>query len=289
MNYQHTVYAQSARFDGSARALSEDELHRIAPSVFAREAHSSRSERFAPIPTIDVVRALDREGFSVVGAKQSVAKLDDRRNYTKHMLRLRRLDEVQKYKVGDTVFEILLKNANDGTAAYDLISGLFRICCLNSLVAQTSEMDSLRVRHSGDVTTKVVEGTYRVLETAERALEAPTAWPAITLDHDERNLFAEAAHTARFGDAEGNVATPIKPQQLLIPRRHDDIPHDLWTTYNVIQENAIRGGLTGMGRDANNRPRRSTTRGVNGIDQDVKLNKALFTLAAKMAELKRAA
>jgi hypothetical protein len=42
-----------------------------------------------------------------------------------------------------------------------------------------------------------------------------------------------------------------------------------------------------MGRDANNRPRRSTTREVRGIDQDVKLNKALFTLATKMAELKR--
>ncbi|WP_366142419.1 DUF932 domain-containing protein [uncultured Roseibium sp.] len=47
------------------------------------------------------------------------------------MIRLRRLDNDRKYGVGDTVCEILLKNANDGTSTYDLMAGLFRVCCLN--------------------------------------------------------------------------------------------------------------------------------------------------------------
>jgi hypothetical protein len=283
---QNNVYAQTARFDHNARALTEDEMRRRAPSIFANTAHSSRSERFAPIPTIDVVRALTREGFSPVGVKQSKAS-DDRREHTKHLIRLRRLDDVTKYHAGDTVAEILLKNANDGSAAYDLMAGLFKILCLNSLVAQTSTMESLRVRHSGDVANKVIEGTYRVLDTAVAALEAPREWSTINLNRDEQMAFADAAHVARFGDADGNVETAIKPQQLLVPRRTADQAPNLWNTFNVIQENAIKGGLSAMGRDANNRPRRSTTRAVNGIDQDVKLNKALFTLASKMAELKK--
>ena len=61
------------------------------------------------------------------------------------------------YRVGDTVCEILLKNANNGTSAYDLMAGLFRICCLNSLVTQTGTIDSVKVRHSGDVNAKVIE------------------------------------------------------------------------------------------------------------------------------------
>lgn len=288
MNMDRSVYAHTARFD-HATALSEDNMRQLAPSIFATTAHESRSERFRPIPTIEVLRGLQKEGFSVVGAKQSVARVDDRRDYTKHMVRLRRLDEDTKYKVGDTIFEVLLKNANDGTAAYDLLAGLFRICCLNSLVSQTDNMESLRVRHSGDVEHKVIEGTYRVLDTAEQSLKAPQDWPQIALNRDEQIVFAEAAHVLRFADADGNVETPIKPQQLLIPRRTADVRDDLWTTFNRVQENAIRGGLTAMGRDANNRPRRTTTRGVNGIDQDVKLNRALFTLASKMAELKQAA
>jgi hypothetical protein len=286
--FDSTVYTKSARFDNHQRALGEDEMRRLAPSIFAATAHHSRSDRFAPIPTIEVLRGLEREGFSVVGAKQCIARLDDRKNYTKHMVRLRRLDEDRKYRVGDSVFEIVLKNANDGSAAYDLLAGLFRIKCLNSLVTQTDNTESLRVRHSGDVQHKVIEGTYRVLEKSEQTLRAPQDWPQITLNRDEREIFAEAAHMARFGDAEGHVETPIKAPQLLLPRRRDDTGTDLWRTFNVVQENCIRGGLTAMGRDANNRPRRTTTRQVNGIDQDVKLNRALWTLAARMAELKAA-
>jgi hypothetical protein len=287
MIQRNTVYAHTARFDGTARALTEDEMRRMVPSIFATTAHHSRSERFQPIPTIDVVRALSQEGFVPVGAKQCGSRDPDKRDFTKHLIRLRRIDDVAKYQTGDTVAEILLKNANDGSAAYDLLAGLFKILCLNSLVAQTNTMESLRVKHSGDVTHKVIDGTYRVLDTAVAALEAPREWSIINLDQDERQAFAEAAHVVRFADAEGNVATPIKPQQLLLPRRQADQAPNLWNTFNVIQENAMRGGLSAMGRDANNRPRRSTTRAVNGIDQDVKLNKALFTLASKMAELKK--
>lgn len=289
MFMDRSVYTQSARFDNHARALSEDEMRRVAPSIFATTAHHSRSDRFAPIATIEVLRGLSREGFSVVGAKQCVARLDDRRNFTKHMVRMRRLDENTKYQVGDTVFEVLLKNANDGSAAYDLLAGLFRIRCLNSLVSQTDDMESLRVRHSGDAVNKVINGTYRVLDTAEQSLKAPQDWPQITLAREEQQIFAEAAHTLRFADAEGKIETPVKPAQLLIARRPEDQNNDLWTTFNRVQENAVKGGLTAMGYDANMRPRRSTTREVKGIDQDVKLNRALFTLASKMAQLKQAA
>lgn len=282
---RNNVYAETARFD-RARALTEDEMRARAPSIFAVSAHESRSNRFAPIPTIDVIRALSREGFAPVGVKQCGSRDPGKRDFTKHLIRLRRLDDVAKYSVGDTVAEILLKNANDGSAAYDLLAGLFKILCLNSLVAQTSTMESLRVKHTGDVQNKVIDGTYRVLDTAVAALEAPDKWSRIQLDTAEQHAFAEAAHVARFADADGNVATPIKPAQLLIARRTADQQPNLWNTFNVIQENAIKGGLSAMGRDANNRPRWSTTREVKGIDQDVKLNRALFTLASKMAELK---
>lgn len=286
-----TIYTQTARFD-SARSLTEDELRKLAPSVFAVDAHHSRSERFQPIPTFDVLRGLMAEGFYPVGAKQSVARLDDRRDFTKHLIRLRRLDNVAAHSVGDTVCEILLKNANDGTAAYDLMAGLFRIRCLNSMVAQIGTVESVKVRHSGtaqDVQHKVIEGTYHVMEEAKRALAAPADWSRLALDKGEAQVFAEAAHVLRFGDAEGETNTPIVPAQLLRPRRRDDTANDLWTVFNVLQENVIRGGLHATGRDANGRPRRVTTRAVNGIDQDVKLNRAIFTLAAKMAELKGAA
>lgn len=284
----NAMYGKTARFD-TGRALTEDELHKLAPSIFATEAHSSRSERFAPIPTIEILRGLAKEGFVPVGAKQSVARLDDRRDFTKHLIRLRRLDNAAKYSVGDTTCEMLLKNANDGTSAYDLMAGLFRIACLNSMVTQTSTIDTVKVRHSGDVMSKVIEGTYRVLNEAEKALVAPQDWAKQVLAREERAALAEAAHVLRFGDEDGEVTTPVQPDQLLRPRRFEDQRNDLWSTFNVVQENVIKGGVQAIGRDANGRRRRVTTRAINGIDADVRLNKALWVLAERMAQIKSAA
>lgn len=281
----NSVYARTARF-GSARALSEDEMRRSAPSIFAVSAHESRSERFQPIPTIEVLRALTGEGFMPVGVKQGRTRDASKKDFTKHLIRLRRLDHDAKFCVGDTVCEILLKNANDGTAAFDIMAGLFRIRCLNSLVAQTSTLESVKVRHSGDVRHKVIDGTFRVMKEAEKALAAPADWSGLILDRDEKQVFAEAAHIARFGDSEGETTTRIQPSQLLNARRTGDRENDLWTTLNVVQENAIRGGLRAAFRDENGRIRRTCSRAVKGIDQDVKLNKALWTLSEKMAELK---
>jgi hypothetical protein len=168
-----STYASTARFDGTARALTEIEMHEVAPSILAEVPHESRSDRFKAIPTIEVLRGLQREGFSPVAVHQSVCREADRAPFTKHLIRLRRLDEVTKYSVGDSVLEILLKNANDGTSAYDLLAGMFRIRCLNSLVAKTSTVDTVKVRHSGDVIHKVAEGTFRVLQSATALLAAP--------------------------------------------------------------------------------------------------------------------
>ena len=279
-----SIYTQSARFDDRQHFLNEDEIRKLAPSVFARDAHPSRSERFAPIATYDVIKALHKEGFGVVGAVQSRALYEDRKNYAKHMLRLRRMDEAKKYTRGDSVFEIILKNANDGTAAYDMLSGLWRILCENSLVAMSNQMASSRVRHSGDVVHKVVDATYEVIKDAERALDAPDKWGNIQLDRREQMLLANAAHEIRFPvDDEGRPTTNITPDQLLHVRREEDRKPDLWATFNVIQENAIKGGL---GARSLNNNRVTHTRRIKSIDQSTALNRALWTLGEEMARIK---
>ena len=77
-----SIYTNTARFD-TGRALTEDELYTLAPSVFATSAHVSRSERFAPIPTIEIVRGLAKEGFGVVGAKQSLTRVEGKAPFTR--------------------------------------------------------------------------------------------------------------------------------------------------------------------------------------------------------------
>ena len=67
-----------------------------------------------------------------------------------------------------------------------------------------------------------------------------------------------------------------------MPRRFEDRRDDLWTTFNRLQENLVKGGLEGRSRNG----RATRTRPVNGIDQNVKLNRALWVLAEEMRRLK---
>ena len=261
--------------------LTENQLRILAPSIFATEAHHSRSERFSPIPTWNIVQALGREGFVPYRAGQSTTRQPDRTDFTKHLVRFRREDR-EDLRVDGNIFEIVLVNGNDGSSAYKLDAGVFRIACLNGLVVKSQDAGSVRVRHTGNVIDNVIEGTYQVLDQAERTLTAAQDWRHKAISRDAQLAFAEEAHTIRFGE-EGGAA--IQPRQLLIARRPGDEGNDLWSAFNRIQENTIRGGLSGYVRNAETgRRRHTTTREVRGIDQDQKVNKALWGIASLLSE-----
>lgn len=273
--------------DPQALPISEADLRKFVPSIFAVEAHESRSDRYTYIPTIDILNGLRKEGFDIVRAQQSRTRDASKREFTKHMIRFRHRGTLAPRAVGDVFPEVVLVNSHDGTSAYQISAGLFRLACLNGMVVADGTIDCVKVPHKGDVLSQVVQGSMGVLGQTGIAIEAAGSWRQIEMSRDERGIFADAVRTLRFGDAEGNVDTPITAEQLLIPRRVSDQPRDLWTTFNVAQENVIRGGVTAEFRDpTTGRRRRTTTREVKGIDADVKLNKALWTLAEKMAELK---
>ena len=86
------------------RPLTHEELIRHVPSIFGEDRHTSRSERYAYIPTITVLENLQREGFQPFFACQTRVRDQSRREYTKHMLRLRRAGEIN----GEHVPEIIL-------------------------------------------------------------------------------------------------------------------------------------------------------------------------------------
>jgi hypothetical protein len=275
-------------------SLTLDEMRARLPAIFAPEAHSSRSQRYVYISTHDVVEQLVARDFVPVEARMSRVKDAGRDGYQKHMMRFQaRQDLVPTQRtdrrVGDTSFEVILRNAHDGTGSYQFMAGLLRLICLNGCVVSDGQVADVKVLHSGGRQKQldaVAEGAFRILEQGPRVIETVKQWKDIELTADDQTAYAEAARTLRFGDSEGEVKTPITAQQLLGARRYDDKGGDLWSTFNRVQENVIRGGLTGMGRDTQNRLRRTTTREVRGIDGDVKLNKALWQLAQAMAEHK---
>lgn len=282
-------------FAFNTNALTDADLLRVAPSLFATEAHESRSDRFVPVPTIDIIRGLRREGFEVFSARQAKTRDASRRDFTKHMVRLRN-PSFRQLANGDN-FEIVLVNGNDGSSAYRMMPGFFRLVCSNGLIVGES-LGETRVRHSGNAMQDVIDGAYTVLQDAPKVVDRVEAFRALSLTRDEAVAFATAAHQLRFPAAALDpedpafAPAPVDPMRLLSARRVADVNErsNLWGVFNVVQENAIKGGQTGWVDRVDGRgrvkTRRATTRGVDGIDGNRDLNRALWTLAEEMAKLK---
>lgn len=260
--------------------LTDEQIMHVAPSVFAEQPHESRGERYAYIPTSRVVQGLRNEGFLPMAVGQSRTRIPGKRDFTKHMLRFRHRDSVDQI-VEQEVPEIVLLNSHDGTSSYQLMGGIFRLICSNGMIVgdTTSEV---RVRHSGNILDNVIEGSYEVINDIQRVIPVIDDWKKIHLTYEQRKAYAEAALGLRWdADEAGNVQAPVSATSLLNVRRYDDRKDDLWTTFNVTQENLIRGGLRGEGSTG----KRMTTRAVASVTENVKLNRALWSLTSKMAEL----
>lgn len=269
-------YAKSTPFSGhrSQSPLTNDQIAYYAPSVVADSAHESRGERYSFIPTINVIDGLRREGFEPFEVRQTRVRDIGKREHTKHMVRLRHGDAAA---TDGEVGEIILLNSHDGSSSYQLLSGFFRFVCDNGLIAGDVTND-IRVRHSGNVVDNVIEGATRVLDDLQIAQERVETFKSITLAPQEQILFANAALSLRWGDQ-----VPVSAERVLVPNRWDDRKNDLWTTFNRVQESLVKGGVHGRGRTG----RRLTTRAVSGVSENVKLNRALWSLADGMANLKQ--
>jgi len=274
-----TRFGRNSHQISGREALDNETLYRHVPSIFAREAHDSRSERYVYVPTIEIVEGLRREGWFPFFAVQAVPRDGERMGHAKHMLRLRRDDGIGKQEAA----EVIIVNSHDGTSAYQMFAGVLRFVCTNSMIAG-ERFEEVRVPHKGGIQDQIIEGVYTVAEDFPRLIDATESMKETRLSQAEQQVLAEASLVARYGEDE----SPVRPDQIIQPRRREDVGQSLWQTFNVIQENLIRGGLSGRRQSPDGRIRRSQTRAINGIDQNVGLNRALWTLAEGMQRLKTA-
>jgi hypothetical protein len=262
----------------SSEPLTMDQIRTAAPSVFAEDRHESRSARYTYIPTSQIVEHLMQADYGVFAVTQGGSRDEDKRGFTKHMLRFRPLS--QPTQVGGTHNEIVLINSHDGTSAYRLMAGVFRLICSNGLIVAESMIEDIRIKHSGNVLTEVVNGVERLKEQLPMIGDRVAAMQSIQLAPQEREIFARAALTVKYGDN-----TPIGADQVLSTRRVEDRKPDLWSTLNVVQESLIRGGQR-YTLETDKGVQRRKTNAVNSVDGTTNINRAIWQLAEEMKKLK---
>lgn len=266
------AFSQPSHSSAFLASLSQEALREQAPAAFADSAHGSRSSAYTFISTAAVMEALGVAGFYPVEARQATRARSVL--HARHLIRFRRRFETVALR--DAVPEILFLNSHDGTSAYQLRLGLYRAVCTNGLVASEGTFPVFRVAHRGDVVADVVRAALQVGERFEALAGSVERMERTRLDQLERLDFAAQAAAMRF---RGPLQAGLEASRLLVPRRAEDAGNDLWRTFNVVQENVLRGGI--VRRTPSGRLVR--TRAIRAIREDVRLNSGLWDLALARA------
>lgn len=256
-----------------------EQIRAHAPSVFATQAWGGTSEKYRFIPTSDVVLAMFDKGFVCVSAGQAVTRIEGKGDFTRHMLRFRHPDYMSAVNVGDSIAEIILRNAHDGTGSYETALGIFRKICSNGMHVCSGNVDMVRIRHSGRaIEQEVIEASFRVLDQAPVVSKQIADWSSLEVTQPQALAYATAALELRD--------TSVKPDadRLLQARRGADGGNNLWHVFNRVQENIIKGGLGTMHTNAQGRRSWRHSRAVKSINEDAKLNRALWRLTEEMAK-----
>lgn len=260
---------------GTFSALDDVTLLHKVPSIFASEHSFARDEKhYKMFKTINVINALREEGYFPVfaksnGTRSGITNVDTH----KHMVRFTHRDFLEtSLSVNDERPELVLTNSHDGSSSFHIMAGLFRKVCSNGLMVGSSVSDA-RVRHIGHKFDEVISSSLNIAKSLGEVMNNVHDMKGIILNEKQRKDLAAEMALSRFD--EKNIKTP---ENLLTLRRYEDNwAPSLYNTFNVIQENMIRGGQV-----VNDR----VMRPINNIDAEISINRNMWDVAYnKMRDL----
>jgi hypothetical protein len=136
-----------------------------------------------------------------------------------------------------------------------------------------NSFETVKIRHRGNIAEQVLEETQHIFETYVPKLHDWVDKASdLKLTKQKQNKFAQAAQIIRFPDK------PFDAKELLTVRRTEDEGDDLWSVFNRVQENLMRGGI--QFKNANGR--NCVTKPIERVTKDVIFNRKLWDEANEL-------
>src|ERR1700751_541385 len=101
-------------------AISDDELRRFAPSVFASQPIGGVSERYRFLPTSSILNGMRENGWVPVRAQEQSIRTEERGGFQKHVVRFARAEHLLSWEKNQVPPEVVLVNSHDKSSAYQL-------------------------------------------------------------------------------------------------------------------------------------------------------------------------
>lgn len=235
------------------------------------------SDRYAFIDTRKVVTDMQELGFVPVHLRRPSFRTKAGA-FGLHEVEFRKPEHVDPDLALDLVPRVIFLNSYDGSRRAQFGAGIFRFVCTNGLMMGTTFTEA-KFLHLDTSEEDLVESVQHVQTNISTAFDRLERMRSIQLDRQQRIDLAKAALAIR--SEEGN-ALELSPETALMPRRREDVKTDLWTTWNVLQENLMKGGLPARASNGTIR----TTRSLSEIGRSNQVNRGLWDLLeTKAAEL----
>lgn len=260
----NTSYASNNSFS----TLSDVELLHKVPSIFANNHSYHRDEKhYALFNTANVISALREEGYFPVYARANGSRKDFDVDTRKHMVRFTHRDFIESpLAVNDERPELVLTNSHDGSSSFRIMAGLFRKVCANGMMVMQQGIGEQSIRHIGHNFDEVIKCSLNTAKSMDEIMDTVNNMKGIILNEKQRRDLAAEIAEMRFGTEK--IKTP---ENLLTLRRYEDNwTPSLYNTFNVIQENVIKGGQRVTDR---------VMRPITNIDTDIDLNKNMWNIA----------
>jgi hypothetical protein len=244
--------------------MTIQEIQSIAPAVFTTSADPKMSNKYSFVPTIELMENFTNEGWELASVKQNGKGI-----YGVHELRFR---NGELPKVGDTLVEAIIKNSHNGLTTLSVSAGLHRLCCSNGLTVPTSTAEQFTIRHMGFDSNDVKRLTESFAMKLPKIQNSVDRMMDRMLTEGEKIEFAKNASIIKWGM--GSVPS-LNYEELITPQRLGDNNDDLWTTFNIVQERFVRGGV----EYKTNKGRKTSLKGLKNIMATNQMNTKLWELA----------
>ena len=236
----------------------------------------SLSDKYHFIPTIDVVKEIKSHNWHPVSVSQANVRDEDKEGTQQHLVKFRHFDDLLNPQ--ENAVELLLFNSHDRSKSFSISAGIYRFVCSNGLVIADSVFETYKIKHLGERENDVATAVANITAIKPKLMNKIETFENITLTQGEKESFAKSSIPLRF-----DKHLSIEHNDLLIPHREEDTKDDLYTTLNVIQENLLRGNISGINKDTQ---RRFTSKEITSISKDVDVNQGLWDIAEKIATIK---
>jgi len=261
----------------SVLPLNEQQLKTQAPALFTEEPHYGVSDKYHFIPTIDVINEIKANNWYPVSVSEASVRDEDKEGYQQHLVRFRHFDDLLHPQ--ENAVELLLFNSHDRSKSFSISAGIYRFVCANGLVLADSVFETYKIKHLGDRENDVTQAVANITAIKSKLMDTIQKLESIELSQLEKESFARSSIPLRF-----DKHLQVDHTDLLIPHREEDTKDDLYTILNVIQENLLRGNISGVN---NTTGRRFTSREITSISKDVNVNQGLWDIAERIASIKQ--